>query len=693
MKTTLSILMLLVLSSSFMFSELPFTPPKAQEIPVTDTVHNFVMTDYFRWLEIKEDPKVRQWSESQHNASVDYIKKNTKVIPGFRDEIQRYLDRDIKGAPFLRGEREFFSARKKGDNQSKLYTLIDGQEIMIFDPEQLDPTGKTAITGMVFTLDGERAAIGTQFQGNEISDYRIINTRTGEVMGEPITGLAGFVWRQDENFAYIYSRTQEMINNQTPVRVYLHRIGDATKRENDIFMGAPADAKNSVSYWDSREGDLTFRSEGDFYSNTLWVRPVNSNGDFKKIYESKKYKASADIRNGKMYIFTNHEAPNYRLMITDLDKPEFENWKDFYPEGETVLQGYAVTNDYVLIQYRKDVLSHLKVYDLKGNFIRDMELPEVGNLSSISYHRETNTVYASIASFTATTRMYKIDGKQLTWEFYYQDTPPIDTENITAKQVFFNSKDGTRVPMFIVHRKDMQLNGDNPTMLYGYGGFNVNQTPSFVGTTASFINRGGVYVVVNLRGGAEYGENWHQDGMLFKKQNTFDDFAYAAEYLIAEKYTNPDKIAIKGGSNGGLLIGAAVMQRPDLYKVAICAVPLLDMLRYHKFLIARFWIPEYGDPEVKEDFVNLLSYSPYHNIRKGFNYPTIMVKAGENDSRVDPLHAKKFAAALQNNPGQTNPVLLYVDFESGHGSGRSIEQMIEDIELEWRFVMHNLNMN
>jgi prolyl oligopeptidase len=357
-----------------------------------------------------------------------------------------------------------------------------------------------------------------------------------------------------------------------------------------------------------------------------------------------------------------------------------------------MLESFEVTSDYVITKESRDVLSSLSAYDLNGNFVKELPLPEVADISSISYHEESNTVFVGLNTFTAATKVYKLDGKTLQWEFFYQDNPPIDTKNIESKMVFFQSKDSTRIPMFIVYKKGLQLDGNNPTLLYGYGGFNVPMKPGYLGTTASFINRGGVYALVCLRGGNEYGEKWHNDGMLFKKQNTFDDYIAAAEYLIDQKYTNPQKLLAKGGSNGGLLMGAVLTQRPDLFKASVCAVPLLDMLRYHKFLIARYWIPEYGDPEKKEDFQNILKYSPYQNIREGISLPTILVKCGENDSRVDPLHAKKFAAALQNDPWQKNPVMLFIDFESGHGSGQTIDQMIENISLEWRFVMNELGM-
>jgi prolyl oligopeptidase len=310
----------------------------------------------------------------------------------------------------------------------------------------------------------------------------------------------------------------------------------------------------------------------------------------------------------------------------------------------------------------------------------------------MSYHRESNTLFVNVATFTAPAKVYSLDLGSFEWTLFFERENPIDTDEIKARIEFYKSKDGIRVPIFILHRKDLERKGDNPCIVYGYGGFNIGISPSFVGLNATFINRGGVYAIAGIRGGDEYGESWHRDGMLFDKQNTFDDFIAAAEYMISEGYTNSDRLACKGGSNGGLLVGAVMTQRPDLYKAVSCGVPLLDMVRFHKFLIARYWIPEYGDPDDPDAFRNILKYSPYHNVRTGIDHPTVLIRAGENDTRVDPLHAKKFAARLQNNPGQQNDVMLYIDYGSGHGSGKSTDQVIEDYELEMRWLMNELGM-
>src|SRR3989339_328680 len=687
---TLFFVFIIILTISFMKAQTPYNPPSTKVLPGKDTVHGFQMTDNYRWLEDKSNTEVKKWSHEQTDYTIDYIKKNYPEVAGLKDEIRAYIDRDYIGAPFFKADREFFYAKKKGEQQYQLFTRIKGKEILIFDPLVYDKTGKTAMSGFFLTKDGNKAAVGTQYKGDEINEYRIINTKNGKVIGDVIKNGYGFGWTKDEKHCYLSIRTRGMIDSQIPVKTYLHKLGDDNKK--DIFLIAPKDAKNFAGIWDAEDDDVTLITEGDFYSNTLKIRKAGTLDEPKVIYSSVKFKADAFAKNGKLYYFTNHTAPNYKLLVADLNEPEFEKAKVLLPEKETVLEGYTITSDFIITQDKKDALSRLTAYDLNGKYIKELELPETGNVSGMSYHKESNTVFVSLSTFDAPGVLYKLDGKTLQWTFFYQDKPPIDTKDIEAKQVFYYYTDSTRVPMFLVYKKGTKLDGSNPALLYGYGGFNISMSPGYVGLTASFINRGGVYAIACLRGGDEYGENWHKDGMLFKKQHTFDDFISAAEYLINEKYTNPGKLAIKGGSNGGLLVGAAMIQRPDLFKAVICAVPLLDMLRYHKFLIARYWIPEYGDPEKKEDFLNILNYSPYQNIKEGFNYPTSYIKAGENDTRVDPLHAKKFVAALQNNPGQTNPILLYVDFESGHGSGQSIEQQIENISREWIFLFGELNI-
>jgi prolyl oligopeptidase len=487
-----------------------------------------------------------------------------------------------------------------------------------------------------------------------------------------------------------------MIDQQKPIEVHLHRLG--SDRSEDTFLIKPADARNTASVYDTRWSDVTFISEGDFYAtHSLKMKKTGTDDKPVEIYASREFRVSPNAIDDKIYFYTNHESPNFKLMVANKAQPEFENWKTLIPEKETVFEDYAVAPEHLLYVDKKDVLNRLHLYDLEGNYLKQIDLPEIGNVAYVSYNRDVGKVYMGITGFTTPYKIFELDPSELgrekpAWQLFYEQESPLNMDDIVGEIKFYTSKDGTKVPLFVIHRKDVELNGNNPTILYGYGGFNIGISPSYVGSNAMFINRGGVYAIAGIRGGDEYGESWHHDGMLDKKQNCFDDFIAAAEYLVVEGYTNSDRLMIYGGSNGGLLVGAVATQRPDLFKAVYCAVPLLDMVRFHKFLIARYWIPEYGDPDVEEDFENILEYSPYHNIRMGIDHPTMMVTAGENDTRVDPLHAKKFVAALQNNPGQISPVMLYMNFDSGHGSGKSTEQIIDEQEFRWRFMMRVLGL-
>jgi prolyl oligopeptidase len=702
MKNTLKLIPLLILAAlgillySSAKAQMPYNPPKTPAQPVTNQMNGFSLTDNYQWLEDKKDPKVVEWTRQQHDATMKFLNETCPPVKGLREEIQAYLDRDIVSPMSLVADRQFFTVKKKGELQPKLFTKLNGKDVLLFDPLKIDPSGKSAFSGVNYTEKADKVAIGLQNKGAEISTYYIVDTKTGKMEGKTIEGLRGFSWCKDGKSAYITVGTKEMLEKQIPLKTYRHVIG--TDRSKDQFIIAPADAKNFAYIYDTSESDLTFTGEGDFYAtHTLKVKKIGSTEAPVEMYASKQYQATPNAIGDKIYIYTNHEAPNYKLMVADKNQPKFENWQVLYAEKETVMDGYTITPKFLLIQDKKDVLSRLLLHDLNGKFIKEIKLPEVANVSYASYNKDVKALFVGTSSFTSPSKIYRLNPDKLAdndlkWELFYEQPSPIDTKNIEAKIDFYTSKDGTKVPIFIMHRKGLDLNGENPTLLYGYGGFQVGISPSYVGLTASFINRGGVYAIAGIRGGDEYGEKWHLDGMMEKKQNCFDDFIAAQEFLINQKYTNSQKLALRGGSNGGLLIGAMLTQRPDLFKAAICAVPLLDMVRYHKFLIARYWIPEYGDPDKKADFQNILKYSPYHNIRVGLNLPTTMVTAGENDTRVDPLHAKKFVAALQNNVGQINPILLYMDYDSGHGSGKSTEQTIFDQEIQWRFVMNQLGM-
>jgi prolyl oligopeptidase len=681
---------LVVLVKFSVSAQKTFFPPKTPVQPVTDTMHGVLITDEYRWLENKTDPAAVNWTRAQHDYGNVFLESSQKKHEGLREDIAAYIDRDYESPLNKEGKRVFQTIKRKGDKQSKVYTILDGKKILIWDPVKLDTSGNTSTSGVAYTYDGERAAVSVQKSGAEITTTYIIETRTGKILYPPLENTFGYQWAKDQQHAYFTLRNKEDIDKQQPLKTYWWTVGDP--QEKAQFVGTTADAKNSFYTYDNRYSDVSFSGESDFYSNNCFMRKTGTFDKGQLIYESKKSYCYPDAIDDKLYIFTNDNAPNYKLMVADKNNPESKNWKVLIPESKTVLQGYAVTKKNIIIQDKINIQSRLTLFDLNGKRIKQIEMPETGSVAGMNYDREEDSVYVYLSTFTSETKVYVASPSNFKWRLYYQRPEVLDMSNIVGEIKFYISKDKTRVPVFVVHRKDVKLDGNNPVLLTAYGGFNSGIQPGYYGFYASFINRGGIVVEPGIRGGDEYGEKWHEDGMLANKQNCFDDFNSCAEWLIAEKYTNPSKIVAMGGSNGGLLMGAVATQRPDLYKAIICMVPLLDMLRYEKFLIARYWIPEYGTAENEADFRWLLQYSPYQNIRKGINVPTMLVTAGENDSRVDPIHAKKFVAALQNNPGQINPVILHMDYNSGHGSGQATSQRIDNWTFIYEFLMNQLGI-
>jgi prolyl oligopeptidase len=687
---TLTTTFILVFFCIILNAQTKFNPPPTPSIPVTDTLFGVMLTDDYRWLEEKTDPKVIEWTQAQHDYGIEYLNNTQQIHPGLREEIANYIDMDYEGPLGKEGKRVFQNIKKKGDKQDKLYTILDGQKILIWDPVKLDTSGNTSTEDVSYTYDGERAAISVQKSGAEISTTYIVNTRTGNILYPPLENIFGYQWTKDQQHAYFTIRTQKDVDDQLPLKTYLWKVGDPIKKAQ--FIGTTTDAQNSYYIYDNRYSDVSFYGEGDFFSNNAYMKKTGSSEKGTLIYESKKYAAYPEAIGDKLYIITNDNAPNYKLMVADVNNAEYKNWKVLIPESETVMQSYIVTKHNIIIQDKKDILSRLTLYDFSGNKIKQIELPETGNVSWINYDREEDSIYIGLNTFTSTSKMFVASPEDFKWRLYYQRNLPVDMSNIVGEIKFYISKDSTRVPVFVLHRKDMKLDGNNPVLITAYGGFNYGIAPRYYGFYAPFINRGGVVVEAGIRGGDEYGEKWHETGMLSNKQNCFDDFNSCTEWLIKEKYTNTNRIVAMGGSNGGLLMGAIATQRPDLYKAIVCEVPLLDMLRYHKFLIARYWIPEYGSSENEADFRWLLRYSPYQNIRRGVNVPTMLVTAGANDSRVDPMNAKKFVAALQNNPGQISPVILHMDYNSGHGSGQSTLQAIDNWNFIFEFILNQLGM-
>ena len=662
-------------------------PPSTPARPVTDIVHGTTITDPYRWLEDNKSEEVVKWTRAQHDAALAWLARNAPEVPGLRDELTRYTDRTITSPPSFKKGREFFTRKVKGEAQAKLYTRLDGKEVLLFDPVKLDPSGKSSLSGTSYTRDASIIAVGIQVAGDELPTQYFIDSKTGATVHAPLVQVQGVSWTADNKVAYIEQRTQEQVMKQQPLFWQKLALGNPVKDAPVVLRWA--DAKNWGSVADFEYAPYTIYDLGEgWQQNTISIQKTGTTDTPRVIFAEKGARANIEIIGDTIYAQTSAGSPNGRLLKANVAKPEYKDWKEILPEQkDAVLESFVITKKNIVVKEKRELLSRIRILDLDGKFVRDLPAPEFGSVTGMSYDRDSNTLYAALGTFTAPFKLYKLDADKLEWQFLYQDESVLDTANIETKQVYVTSRDGAKVPMFLSYKKGTKLDGNNSAVIYGYGGFNIGINVSYLGAFATLINRGVVVAQPGLRGGNEYGEAWHEGGMLGKKQNVFDDFYASAEWLIKEGYTNSKKLVAFGGSNGGLLVGAAATQRPDLFKGIVCSVPLLDMVRYHKFRIARYWIPEYGDPDKATDFAWLMRYSPYHNIRVGVNMPTMLVIAGENDTRVDPLHAKKFVAMAQANVGQINPVMLKMDYDSGHGTGKSTAQQVEDRETWLSFIL------
>lgn len=665
----------------------PLNPPATPARPVVDTVHGTKITDAYRWLEDNKSDEVVKWTRAQHDTALAWLDKNSPPVPGLKEELTRYTDRTITSPPSFYKGREFFTRKVKGEAQAKLYTRLDGKEVLLFDPVKLDPTGKSSLSGNSYSRDASIISVGVQVAGDELPTQYLIDSKTGAQLYAPLVQVQGVSWTADNKIVYIEQRTQEQITKQLPLFWQRLKLGESVKDAPVVHKWA--DAKNWGSVADFEYSPYTVYDLGEgWQQNTISIARTGSQDTPRVIFAEKGARATITMIGDTIYARTTAKSPNGRLLKASVAKPEFKDWIEIVPEEKgVVLESFVVTKKNIIVLEKRELLKRARVLDLNGKFVRDLPAPEFGSIAGMSYDRDSNTLYASLSTFIAPFKLYKLDADKLEWQFLYQDESVLETKDIETKQVYVTSRDGTKVPMFVSYKKGTKLDGNNPAMIYGYGGFNVGIKVSYLGAFATLVNRGVVVAQPGLRGGDEYGESWHEGGMRGNKQNVFDDFYASAEWLIKEGYTTSKRLVAFGGSNGGLLVGAAATQRPDLFNGIVCAVPLLDMVRYHKFRIARYWIPEYGDPDKAEDFVWLLRYSPYHNVRSGLNMPTMLVIAGENDTRVDPLHAKKFVALAQANPGQINPVMLKMDYDSGHGTGKSTAQQVEDRETWLRFIL------
>ncbi len=680
-------------------TNLPVYPyPATKMIPVVNDYHGTKIIDNYRWLEDASSEEVLAWTAEQETFthSITDPLAQREWLEGRFNELWRYDDESIP-TPVLEGERLFYWTKKKEDEKWVYMTKanLESEGQVVLNPNQWDET--ETLGGLNASRDGKYVAYGVSHGGDENPVVQILVTETGELLPDRLRG-----WKQsvgswlpnNDGFFYTCNPLEGEVaegEHEYWNSAWYHKLGTDPSEDRKVF-GDDKVKETWHNVWITEDAQYTIYRRGLFNANDLYFRKTGTNDELIPIATGMEDEYGVDIVEGKMLITTNENAPRKMVYITDVDHPQRENWRVFLAENDTdKLSHISAINGYIYASYTHNTYSEVKIYDLEGNFVRDFPFPTIGS-GGVRGRWSSTDIWVSFSSFTFPPTTFKYDFEADTLEVYHEFPVEISVDGVVAEQVWYDSKDGTPISMFIVHRSDMKLDGTNPTLLYGYGGFNVSMRPRFSTTALTWLEAGGVYVVTNLRGGGEYGRQWHEAGMLDQKQNVFDDFIAAAEYLIEKGYTNPQKLAINGGSNGGLLVGAVTVQRPELFKAVLCAVPLLDMVTYHQHGLANIWAEEYGSSDDADQFKYLYAYSPYHNIRQGVKYPSFLVTGGENDARVDPLHARKMAAALQAADSGGGPIMLLINKASGHGGGTTITKQIGQQAEQRAFLMDQLGM-
>ncbi len=674
--------------------------PETQQVNQIDIYHGVEVADPYRWLEDPDSAETKAWVEAQNQVTFSYLSQ----IPQ-REEIKTRLtqvwDYEKYGIPFKRGDRYFYYKNDGLQNQSVLYVLnsLDDEPRVLIDPNLLSEDGTVSLNGVAISKDGNLMAYALSYSGSDWQEWHVRNIETGEDLPDHIkwSKFSGASWTHDHQ-GFFYSRYDEP-NEQTKhedvnyyQKLFYHKIG--TDQSQDILVYHRPDQKEwGFSGIVSEDGQYLIISVwlGTAPKNLLFYKDLTEpNAEVVELISEFQAQYSFIDNDGSVFWFeTDLDAPRRRVIAIDISNG---NQTEIIPERAETLQGVTVLNHQFVAAYLKDAHSQIKVFNLDGSWVRDITLPGLGSAGGFDGDRADTETFYSFTSFTTPTTIYRYN--MLTGESSVFRQPQVDFNpgDYESHQVFYHSKDGTRVPMFITHKKGIKLDGNNPTYLYGYGGFNISLTPSFSVSQLVWMEYGGILAVPNLRGGGEYGEEWHQAGTKLNKQNVFDDFIAAAEWLIANQYTCREKLAIGGGSNGGLLVAACLTQRPDLFAAVLPAVGVLDMLRFHKFTIGWAWCSDYGSPENPEEFKALYAYSPLHNLKPGTHYPATLITTADHDDRVVPAHSFKFAAALQAAHAGEAPVLIRIETKAGHGAGKPTTKIIEEVADKWAFLFRVLGM-
>lgn len=682
--------------SSLTTSSASIKYPITQKKVVEDTYFETTIPDPYRWLEDDKSDETARWVKAQNEVTFDYLAQ----IP-FRKQIKERMEKlwnyEKISAPFKRGDYTYYYKNNGLQNQSVLYRKDkNGKEEVFLDPNTFSKDGSTSLSGVSFTKDGSLVAYSISVAGSDWNSIVIMDAVTKKKLEEDIVDVkfSGASWYKNEGFYYSsYDKPEgsQLSAKTDQHKLYFHKLGTPQKSDKVIFG---ADQKRRYVGGGVTEDAryLIISASTSTSGNELYIKDLTQpNSKIVTIVDN--FDSDNDLLENigsKLFILTNRNAPNQKIVTVDASNPTPENWKDLIPETKNVLSA-STGSGYIFANYMKDAVTQVKQYDYNGKLIREVKLPGVGTASGFGGKKEETTLYYSFTNYITPGTIYSFDPKTGVSKEYQKPKVDFNSADYESKQVFYTSKDGTKIPMIITHKKGLKLDGKNPTILYGYGGFNVSLTPSFSVSNAVWLEQGGIYVVANLRGGGEYGKEWHDAGTQLKKQNVFDDFIAAGEYLIAQKYTSSDFLAIKGGSNGGLLVGAVMTQRPDLIKVALPAVGVLDMLRYHTFTAGAGWAYDYGTAEdSKEMFEYLKNYSPVHNVKEGVKYPATLITTGDHDDRVVPAHSFKFAAELQEKQKSENPVLIRIETNAGHGAGKPVSKTIEEAADMQAFTLYNM---
>ncbi|WP_333606573.1 prolyl oligopeptidase family serine peptidase [Arsukibacterium sp.] len=687
-------------SSEQMTPTMQISYPDTRRGEVVDSYFGTEVADPYRWLEDDRSPETEAWVKTQNELTFSYLSQ-ISYRDQIRDMLQQSWNFERIGAPFTEGDYQYFYKNDGLQNQFVLYRQKPGAEVEVFlDPNTFSADGTTSLASISFSRDGSLAAYAISEGGSDWRKIFVINAETGEQIGDVLVDIkfSGINWLGNDGF--FYSSYDKPVGSELSAmtdqhKLYYHKLGTEQADDKVVFGAAEAERHRYVGATVTEDNRYLLVSASVSTSgNKLFIKDLSkADSEFVIILadtSSDTYLLDSDA--DKLFFVTNRNAPNRKVVLANAAKPQPEHWQDLIPETEHVLRASKGAG-YLFANYIVDAVAKVQQYDYQGQRVRDISLPGVGSAGGFSGKKEATELYFSFANYTTPSSIYQFNPLTGEATLYNQPQTRFDPANYISEQVFYSSADGTRIPMIISYRRDLQKDGTNPTILYGYGGFNVSLTPSFSVSNAVWMDMGGIYAVANIRGGGEYGRAWHDAGIQLNKQNVFDDFIAAAEYLIAQNYTSSNKLALRGGSNGGLLVAAVAVQRPELFQVAIPAVGVLDMLRYHTFTAGAGWAHDYGTAEQsKEMFEYLLGYSPVHNVREGVNHPATMVTTADHDDRVVPAHSFKFAAELQAKDGGKNPQLIRIDVNAGHGAGMPVSMIIDQAADVFAFSLFNMGV-